>query len=445
MAEKLSRERIVKAAFHAWGRTLFKHTGLHLVARELGVTKPAMYRYFRNKDEIIGAMKDEFDEYVRENIIAPLITILEEHRSTGIPVEPEQLVRGYFTGLFRHFNTRPNHYIFYLHRLIGRTVRESADPGTTRNKLETLLTSLFERSTGYSATAAPSARYLTMSGVFWITHHYRNVLGKDPLTDPAFDPPTPSFSPDQMIFIVEAATDHFIRGFARDVPPRVDYTAVERIASLSPEELTSPDRTVTAITTVVQEYGYAGATVDRIAGELGVTKSSLYHYFKNRNEMLSRMLIQIQEQFASLAALRFRQLRSDEDRLYGFFVLLSDYALLCPGSTIMGNWIRESNIEVHIPTSWVGDLHEKYGFIADMLMRLNVADSREEAFEILWFIGFIVMQETTLRTGHGTVAGPNRPALRDLFMQFTAGRTEQTEKTKETPAAAAASRQGDLT
>jgi hypothetical protein len=77
-----------------------------------------------------------------------------------------------------------------------------------------------------------------------------------------------------------------------------------------------------------------------------------------------------------------------------------------------------------------------------MLMRLNVADSREEAFEILWFIGFIVMQETTLRTGHGTVAGPNRPALRDLFMQFTAGRTQQT---KETPAAAAASRQGDLT
>jgi AcrR family transcriptional regulator len=66
----LSRERIVDAAFRAWGRTWFTHTSLNLVADEMGVTKPAVYRYFRSKDEILHAMEQDYGQRMHAHVIS---------------------------------------------------------------------------------------------------------------------------------------------------------------------------------------------------------------------------------------------------------------------------------------------------------------------------------------------------------------------------------------
>jgi TetR/AcrR family transcriptional regulator, cholesterol catabolism regulator len=40
---------------------------------------------------------------------------------------------------------------------------------------------------------------------------------------------------------------------------------------------------------VFDEYGYAGATMDRIAAESGYSKPALYYYFKNKSEIIYLM------------------------------------------------------------------------------------------------------------------------------------------------------------
>ncbi|MHC6204796.1 TetR/AcrR family transcriptional regulator, partial [Breznakiellaceae bacterium SP9] len=51
---------IIKAAFKVWGRELYINTSLSMIAKELGVSKPALYRHFKNKQALLNAMYDFF-------------------------------------------------------------------------------------------------------------------------------------------------------------------------------------------------------------------------------------------------------------------------------------------------------------------------------------------------------------------------------------------------
>ena len=55
----MNQEDILQAAFLVWGREAYKKMSLSDVAQELAVTKPALYRHFRNKEALLEAMKME--------------------------------------------------------------------------------------------------------------------------------------------------------------------------------------------------------------------------------------------------------------------------------------------------------------------------------------------------------------------------------------------------
>lgn len=60
----MRRDDIIRAAFTVWGKDLYRTTSLSDVARALGVTKPALYRHFKNKDALMEALyEDFFDRY----------------------------------------------------------------------------------------------------------------------------------------------------------------------------------------------------------------------------------------------------------------------------------------------------------------------------------------------------------------------------------------------
>jgi AcrR family transcriptional regulator len=64
----MTKDDIISAAFRVWGDALFCKTSLSALAAELGCTKPALYRHFRNKEDILDEMYssyyDRFSEYV---------------------------------------------------------------------------------------------------------------------------------------------------------------------------------------------------------------------------------------------------------------------------------------------------------------------------------------------------------------------------------------------
>ena len=60
----MTNDDIIRAAFKVWGRDLYRTKSLTQIARELGVSKPALYRHFKDKNALLDAMYTAFfDEY----------------------------------------------------------------------------------------------------------------------------------------------------------------------------------------------------------------------------------------------------------------------------------------------------------------------------------------------------------------------------------------------
>ncbi|MCK5674296.1 MAG: helix-turn-helix transcriptional regulator, partial [Spirochaetales bacterium] len=57
---ELKTQLIIDTAFKVWGEDSFYNTSLSTLAEAMGLTKPAIYRYFKNKDAILQAMKNDF-------------------------------------------------------------------------------------------------------------------------------------------------------------------------------------------------------------------------------------------------------------------------------------------------------------------------------------------------------------------------------------------------
>ena len=61
-----TRENIVKTALALFLRKGYEKTSLNDIAREVGISKPAIYHYFKNKDELIHQVLTLFFEEMRK-------------------------------------------------------------------------------------------------------------------------------------------------------------------------------------------------------------------------------------------------------------------------------------------------------------------------------------------------------------------------------------------
>lgn len=66
------------------------------------------------------------------------------------------------------------------------------------------------------------------------------------------------------------------------------------------------------------EYGYASLSMRQIAGFLGVSTGTLYHYFPNKLAMFEQLLILITEEDIAFGS-RMMEISGVEDRLRAFF------------------------------------------------------------------------------------------------------------------------------
>ena len=92
----MTSAEIIQAAFRVWGREFYLETSLSQVAHELGVSKSALFRHFRNKDALLEAMMgsffDDFAGFIGKNYekfrnggdIFTLIRIIAEYYAQNV-------------------------------------------------------------------------------------------------------------------------------------------------------------------------------------------------------------------------------------------------------------------------------------------------------------------------------------------------------------------------
>ena len=395
--ERLSRERIVDATFRAWGRSHFSSTSISLVARELNVTKPATYRYFAGKDDLMRALRLDYAERLHQEVVAPLV----EREAEFDPASVEPAAWLYVNVVFSFFESNPYHYAFYVRYLLGRPFEERPEFREIIARHDELLT---------RHIASPLiVRYIGGTAAYWTTEHYR----RDPATGCAylgamFTPESMLLSPRKRTETIDRIVQRLVRGFLPPNHPPVDRDQVEHTAWFMAEEMQAPDRVFTAIEEVVEEQGYRGATVERIAERVGITKSSLYHYFRNRDDMLVKLVLRDQQHFASLARLRLHQIREPVMQLYAFFVMIASYATQHSAFMTVETWIRENDVTVELPEKHMEEVEEIFSFLVQMVMNAGITNEPGEAFSIIGFIRFLILQELNL---------PGRPITREQAIE----------------------------
>ncbi len=299
--EKTSRKRqIVDAAFALTGET--DGWTLSEVAGRIGVSKTALYRHFRNKEEIEEAMTGEFRE-----------TLLE-----AIEGQPGS---GDFRSRFRAFFRDHEGYLgFFMIRLFARASFDQ--------EVYSFLVSRSGRMAafnGWLAGAGEERRERIFAGAL-----------KTVVSVILASVPEPE---------IEALQDELMaitgRGLPElTVPTEERLAELDRLAAIRPGEITEETRIFEAIAGSIREHGIAGTTIERIAERMGMAKSSLYFYFPAKADMLDELVKAETSAILGLCEDRAAAGETLAEQLYSVMAVQANYLLAKPDLLPVFNWIR---------------------------------------------------------------------------------------------------------
>ena len=294
--EGTTKESILMAAFAQLTESLDFKFSLSKTAKKTGISKAAIFRHYKNKDALLAAMSDAFFDD-----LAGALYKRRRHYGGGVLLTTHDIL-----GAVIRFLTEHMEYLGYI-RLLCSTQRD--------------LDSLFEREftkrgfPRYDNTPPDAAGiYAFTTIVFYVLQYWK---GTGPRPSPeAFERSLMSFLQNGWAEIRALSDEEKIAYNARCV--------------VEPSALPKENRFFSALMAVVFRHGFLGITIERIAGELGMTKSSLYAFFKNKETLINNVM---EKEMAYLVAFLSEKLYSITDvsgAVYMYLQLVYHYLMARP-------------------------------------------------------------------------------------------------------------------
>jgi AcrR family transcriptional regulator len=348
----MTRQDIIETAFRVWGRQLYQSTSLTDVARELGVSKPALYRHFKNKEALFDALFENFfDRYAAslkpayEKAIAVLPNESESF-SIIVTAITEYFIRNIYDFVFSIVEVFGNKDMKNMARLLAE---RGVDMG------------VFTKIKG--GTVYPSNMRLIMATVtFFIERfHKRNLQTGETPTNERIE--------EICRFIVQKVK--FGMEFDRETIERIEkmnYEALEHritemLKSFQNEENrgNKGDRgknLLDAVASAVAEAGPWKVSMDLAARKSGLSKSSLYCHFTSKDDMLERFFVTEFDRLVNVAERAKALSDKPEEQFYLVIAAIGDYLRSRPDILETINWLKTLTDEFMI--NWRRVRGEKY-------------------------------------------------------------------------------------
>ncbi|MDR1211345.1 MAG: TetR/AcrR family transcriptional regulator [Spirochaetaceae bacterium] len=321
---------IVKAAFTVWGRKFFRTTSLTELAGELGVTKPALYRHFPSKKALLDAMY----EYYLDTYGVYIKPYIEEVLTAGDIVQGLRILIRTMTG----FNFR-NRYLF-IFSLVQRhgDGRACAITGEFRRwgidipRLEAL-----EGKGGY-----PYRLHLALaSQAFFVAAQFKKCGGGGG---------DMKFSEKKIEKLSSYVEEKILRGlgFNKEAVDVLDFDALESLLPRTLFDGEADDGLLKAVAGAVAEAGPWNASMEMVARRSGLSKSSLYSHFKNRQDMMAQLFLLELERMHRYARTSIERGRGPLEQFYLGLLAIADYLRSRPEILITMDWVKTRRIELDI-------------------------------------------------------------------------------------------------
>ena len=316
---ELKTQLIIDTAFKVWGENSFYNTSLSSLADALGMSKPAIYRYFKNKDALLQAMKDDF--------ILKYKALLAKSNSSAL-LSLNELIVEYTEIPVKFFAENYNYYRFFVLILINMNKNFESLFDEIKENNENFLSPALLQKYGFSEIDSLSISGFILSVSGFLLNQYlfsKKLYSKKEIN--------------QILKAIRYISRNGLAGY--NIKNRhTNYTEVERISAISKNDVLPFNKIFTAVSEVIADKGIWNTTVDAIAEHLKMSKSSLYFYFDNKEQMIQDVIGSERDRLNELIMERIVKFESYEEQFYCIFYVMSSYFLLKPSIFTIMNWLR---------------------------------------------------------------------------------------------------------
>ncbi|WP_320129832.1 TetR/AcrR family transcriptional regulator [uncultured Sphaerochaeta sp.] len=286
-----TKARIIDATIYLLATNPLEPITLEKIASQVGISKPAIYRHFSSKDELLKNVDETFlaDAYV-------LFDTLDPNREN----DPAYLMETFTEALL----PLKMHLSFLSHLIIARQInlasflqRLFSDPSGNNSNI-----CLLYRSSVYFFFALPGLTYYG--------------LQKETIKP-----------------IVHTILDWYSHGLG--ISPAIDDQIWQK-GFVAPEEIVE-DRFLIAMNKVASKYELTGLTIQRIATELHLASSSLYYSFPTKEALVRETAKKEQQQFLRILDNKVSQARNVSEALQILFCTSGSYLAQRPQLGIQFN------------------------------------------------------------------------------------------------------------
>ncbi len=280
-SEKTTKELILDAAFSFCNEPRFSVFSMSELAAKVGISKPAIYRHFKDKDAVLAAMYEKF--------VDALASCLQEvHEVIALDTIPVDAV----ANVVQFFTENP-HYVNYMMSSLAsqKNFEFMLTQEMEKRGIGFLAGFQFEKDNTEKIVIKDFTRYVR--AIYCGVTIFTFIKGREKRIAQGTKPqPVEAFSHKLVYFLAH--------GFAGTCQPddivypksisAARFSELDALCAIGDDVLPSENRFFTAFASVIRKYKMTGVTVERIADELGMAKSSLYEYFDNKNEMIRSLI-----------------------------------------------------------------------------------------------------------------------------------------------------------
>lgn len=385
---ELKRDEIIKTTFLEWGKSSFKNMSLSLIAQKMKITKAAIYRYFKNKDELINSLVDYF--------IVDYLGVIEEFLDANKNTDDiEKLIYNYVVVNSNFFGKKPYYLFFHTSSMMIEKVLASGYFLETKGKEIKLFIKLFNTSNSWikNDTVIQFINYLFGSELFLFMKSYEDKNKKE----------LKEFTDGEIDTVITKVVDIVKNGFLNlRSGYQIDFKLIEDKSTLTKDDISARDKIFDAITSVVAKVGVWDASLEMIAKEAGMSKSIFYFYFANKEEMFGDIVFKEIEKLCQIGQEKDRIFVTFFDKFYSEIVVEFTYMLSDIRIMYFFNWLQYQKINFksnkNRSKKMEEILKERFQFIEDALSSKLIRDFGFSFKEILSFFKMQVVKDVLLNT-----------------------------------------------
>ncbi len=268
--KKSTKELILEAAFSFYIKPYIRDFSMSELAAKVGLSKPAIYRHFKNKAELLKEMQNRFFSLVAQVL-----------KSAQEDLEKDAGGEKYLESLIAFFAENIQYINYFIcevtveHDFFDLMDRNLAQCGVMK-KMEDIIDLKDE------VYSRARSSFVGISIFFFIKVRKDAEARKENVSN------VEQFASSVVEFLRKG-----LRGFSREGeaawPSEISRERIlelERLCSIKNLGLPEESKIFKAIASVIRKFSTGGVTVERIANELGMAKSTLYFYFENKNQMI---------------------------------------------------------------------------------------------------------------------------------------------------------------